>query len=368
MAALATITAAEDLGLLHWGSPAQPDLFGAAGDPRHLQLAALRERLVRFASGLSREKDFSVAAWAGHPIGVEVGELSAASMAGLARAVVDHGSALFVDSGAFGVFMRQLRGTACAPLDFHQVLARYDALLDAIADYNVAEERIVPPLLVMPDVVDDQLGSIALIRQHREWIRAACFFSGVSRPIIPIQRGPLPLAEAYRQLVDIVESDLWVAGIPSNAAAITPLEFTAFLADARPKAVHILGALADSRLNPRVSQILDSGIADQLEITSDGNPLRSIIIRRGQGADDRRAALAAKLGRRARLRELNVILDRHGGHEGVRARLVGADPDARRRLVLLLADLADAPPDVVAARYGVPFGRKLFIQEFKHAA
>lgn len=368
MAALATITAAEDLGLLHWGKPAQPDLFGAAGDDRHLKLAALRERLVRFASGLSREKDFSVAAWAGHAIGVEVGELSPSAMVGLARAVVDHGAALFVDSGAFGVFMRQLRGTACAPLDFHQVLARYDTLLEAIADYNVAEERIRPPLLVMPDVVDDQIGSIELIRRHRQWIRAACSFSGVSRPIIPIQRGPLPLAEAYRQLVDIVESDLWVAGIPSNAAAITPSEFTTFLAIARPKAVHILGALADSRLNPRLSQILDSGIADQLEITSDGNPLRSIIIRRGQGADERRAALAEKLGRRARRRELGIILARHGGHEGVRARLAGANPDARRRLILLIADFAEAPPEVIAARYGMPFGHQPFTREFKHAA
>lgn len=367
MAALAPKIAGEDLDLLHWGRPEQPDLFGAGGDPRHLALAALRERMVRFASGLSRINDFSVAAWAGHAIGVEVGELSEAAMRALARVVVDYGTPIFVDSGAFGVFMRQLRGGTCAPLDFDQVLSRYDDLIEAIGEYNVAEERIVPPLLVMPDVVDDQLASIDLIRKHSQWIRAGCFYTGLSRQIIPIQRGPLPLAEAYRRLVEIVGDDRWTVGVPSNAAAITPQEFTAFLAEAKPPSVHILGALADSRLNPRLSQILDSGIADTVTITADGNPLRSIIIQRGQGAEGRREALRAKLGRRARRRELRLILADYGGHEGVRARLSEGDDDARRRLILLLSDFSDAPPHVVAARYGVAFPHHQH-QELRRAA
>jgi len=326
----------------------------------------LRERVIRFASGLSRINDFSVAAWAGHPIGVEVGELSAAAVRELARVIVDFGAATFIDSGAFGVFMRRIRGGACAPLDFNQVLARYDQLLDAIADYNVAEDRIIPPLLVMPDVVDDQLASIELIREHRAWVSTACAFTGVCRPIIPIQRGPLPLAEAYRRLTDIVGSSHFSAGIPSNAAAITPEEFTAFLSEARPEAVHILGALAESRLNPRLRQILDSGIAEHLTVTADANPLRSVIVSRGQGASARRALLAEKLGRRARQLELARILHDLGGHEGVRARLAASGEDARRRLVGLISDFSDVPADVVAERYGVAV--QTYSQEFKHAA
>lgn len=367
MSAQAAIAASKDLGFLHWGAPLQPDLFGAVGDQRHLAMAALRDRLTRFASGLSRINDFAVTAWAGHAIGVEIGELSRAAMHELARVIVDYGTPTFIDSGAFGVFMRQIRGRACTPLDFHQVLARYDEVLDAIGDYNAAEERVTPPLLVMPDVVDDQLGSIELIRAHRDWISAACAFTGVCTPIIPIQRGPLSLADAYRSLTDIVGSDSFVVGIPSQAAAISPREFTAFLADARPRGVHILGALADSRLNPRLSQILDSGVADDLAITADGNPLRSIIIQRGQGADARRDALARKLGRRARRKELVLILADLGGHEGVRARLAAGDADARRRLLGLISDFSDVPPDVIARRYGAPVP-SLEQMEFRHAA
>lgn len=367
MAVLSTISASEDLGLLHWGPAQQPDLFGQGGDRRHLAMAALRDRLVRFASGLSRINDFTVTAWAGHAIGVEIGELSRAAMRELARVIVDYGTPAFVDSGAFGVFMRQLRGGTCAPLDFDQVLGRYDDLIEAIGDYNIAEERIVPPLLVMPDVVDDQLASIALIRKHSQWIRAGCFYTGLSRQIIPIQRGPLPLAEAYRQLVDIVGDDRWTVGVPSNAAAITPHEFTAFLAEAKPPAIHILGALADSRLNPRLSQILDSGIADDLTLSADGNPLRSIIVERGQGAHARRDALAHKLGRRARRKELALILADLGGHEGVRARLASGDSDARRRLLGLISDFSDVPPEVVAQRYGSTFP-SLVPMEFRDAA
>lgn len=366
MAIHGSASPATDPGLLHWGRPAQPDLFATGGDDDLLAMDALRERMTRFASGLSRVNDFSVAAWAGHAIGVEVGELSAVAVRELARVIVDYGAAAFVDSGAFGVFMRRIRGVACQPIDFHQVLARYDQLLNAIADYNIAEERIVPPLLVMPDVVDDQLASIELIREHRGWVGAACAFSGVCQPIIPIQRGPLSLAEAYRRLTEIVGSSNWSAGIPSNAAAISPDEFTAFLAEVQPKAVHILGALADSRVNPRLRQILDSGIADRLTITADANPLRSVIISRGQGASTRKALLTEKLGRQARQRELARILADLGGHEGVRARLAASGDDARRRLIGLIADFSDVPADIVAQRYGADLNDHL--PEYRHAA
>jgi hypothetical protein len=337
----------------------QVDLFAFGGDPRRDALEALKKRVTKYASGLSRTKDFATTAWAGHGVGVEIGEMSDDAMRELARVVVDYRTPAFVDSGAFGVFMRGLKrenvegGGQVEGLDFDSILARYDTLLDMIQDYNEAEESVPPPLLVMPDVVGDQLASLALIHKHRDYVRATAQFRGVARPIIPIQRGPLPMAEAYRRLVDMLGTDDFIVGVPSNAAAVTPEEFTAFLREAKPRAVHILGAFADSRLTPRLNQILDSGIADQVEVTADANPLRSIIIEKGQTGPERRATLADKLGESARAKELEQVIRRHGGVEAMRAHYDAADGDRQRRMVGLISDLSGEDEGEVLKLYGL---------------
>lgn len=333
------------------GVPTQPGLFDEASDQRLAAFARLDQKLTRYASGLSRPRDFIAAARAGHPIGVEVGELSGAAVVTLASVIVDYGIPCFVDSGAFGVFRRGLRGGPVQPLDFDQVLACYDRILDAVEDYNSAEEATPPPLMVMPDIVDDQIGSLTLIRHHRAWIRAACQFTGVCLPIIPIQRGPHTLAEVYEEITQTLGSDGFCVGIPTNSAAISPDDFVTFLRTARPKAVHVLGALADSRLAPRLNQIIDSGLADSLRISADGNPLRSVIIRKGQGAEGRRQAISERLGRASRLQELRDYLVARGGHEGVRAELANAPPQVRDRTIALISDLSGASIQTVETRY-----------------
>jgi len=324
------------------------DLFAAGGDPRQDALQRLKARVTQFASGLSRMRDFGPAAWAGHPVGVEIGEMSSAALAELARVIIDYRTETFVDSGAFGVFMRGLRGGPCTPLDFDQVLSRYDHLLDLIDDYNAAEDDHPPPLLVMPDIVGDQLASLDLIVKHRVWVRGACWGTGVSRPIIPIQRGPLAPSEVYARLVGVLGTDEFIVGIPSNAAAFSPREFTEFLRQARPRAVHILGAFAPSRLTPRLTQILDSGLSESLEVSADANPLRSIIIERGQGAQTRRDRLVERLGKGARRRALLDFVNELGGPSGLHAHLAGACDDRRRRVIALISDLSGlSRPEVV---------------------
>lgn len=331
------------------------DLFDGLADPRHATLLSLRRRLLRFASGLSRTKDFAPAAWAGHAIGVEIGELSSATINALARVIVDYKVPAFVDSGAYGVFRRGLRALgAVKALDFPTVLARYDDILDAIADANPAEEAVPAPYIVMPDVVGDQAASFELIRAHATYARAACAFRGVSRPIIPIQRGPLPMATVYSRLTDLLGSDDFIVGVPSNAEAVTPAEFVAFLSAARPRAVHILGAFADSRVTPRLNQVLDAGLGDTIEVSSDANPLRSIIIARGQGAAGRHDALVAHLGRASRLAALADFVDECGGYAGLLQRLAASSSDQRRRDLRFIAQTTGADPHAVETAFPRP--------------
>lgn len=310
--------------------------------------------ITRYASGLSRANDFVAAAWAGHGVGVEIGEISAAALLELARVIVDYNTPSFVDSGAFGAFQRRLRDAGDVPaINFDVVHRGYDQLQLAIGDYNLAEEPAPPPLFVMPDVVGDQAASLALAKRHRAYIGATIAFRGVSRALIPIHTGQLTLSEAFDHLAGLLGSDDFVVGIPSNAVAVAPRDFTEFLQVSRPKAVHILGAMASSRLMPRLAQIVDSGLAEDIEVSADANPLRSVIIARGQGASGRRQALARELGVRARRDELISYVNAAGGLAALRAAYRSAAPARRARIVGLLSDLGGEGEGEVLGRFAL---------------
>jgi hypothetical protein len=328
----------------------QPDLFGDGGDERFSAQRRLLRSVRRYASGLSRPNDFTTVAWAGHGIGVEAGELSSHAITQLARCVVDYRADLFVDTGAYGAYRRAVRGAPPVAIDFARVFTVYDRLLQAIADANEAEVRLPAPLLVMPDVVTDQIASLALVAEHAAYVRAAVQFSGVCRAVIPLHSGPHSLAHVYHRLVDLLGSDDWIVGLPTNAAAVSPAEFTDFLRAARPRSVHLLGAFADSRLIPRLNQALDAG-HPSLALSADGNPLRSIIVERGQGRSARHEALRFKLGRSARACELASWLAHLGGETGLAAAYHRASPDDKARIVGLIADLSDCEPAAARRRF-----------------
>ena len=261
----------------------------------------LMGRMRRYASGLSAIGDLSSGGRAAggaklRGVGVDVGELSANGIETLANAIVNQQAAAFVDSGAFGAFRRGLKSGTVTPMDFDAILAKYDRILEAISDANPAEMRAGDdypmPLMVMPDIVGDQAGSIELARKYKAWIATEAM-ARLMRPIVPIQIGDLTMAEAYAQVVEILGTDNFIVGIPSNEKAVSNAEFTQFLRDARPKAVHILGAASDRKLAPRLRSIIEAGMADTLEVTADASPIRSAIMRavqqgakRGQAIED----------------------------------------------------------------------------------
>nr|WP_280971304.1 LPD1 domain-containing protein [Cupriavidus gilardii]WDE72566.1 hypothetical protein [Cupriavidus gilardii] len=281
----ATREAADFVRRAMWAPAAAEENAEDDGGP-DARVRALQERVTRFASGMSRVKDFHPAARAEHGIGVDIGELSDTALRELADRIVNMRARVFVDSGAFGLFKRGLKSGNTRPMNFDAVLSRYEQLQQYIADANAVEERVTPPMLVMPDVVGDQAASLELVRHYRDWIQVETEFR-VSRPVVPLQRGDLSLSEAYAQVVKVLGTDRFIVGIPSNAAAITPEEFIAFLNECKPKAVHILGALADSRLAPRLQQIVEAGLDGDIEVSADANILRSKILTKHAPAERR---------------------------------------------------------------------------------
>ncbi|WP_262267109.1 MULTISPECIES: hypothetical protein [Microvirga] len=267
--------------------------------------------LVIFASGMSRIGDLEAGAFVwknlkSRGIGVEAGELSSTAIEAIAEAVILHKTQIFVDSGAFSEFKRSLKGASrpqpiicdlfsdeterllagCPTVDFTRVWQRYECIKATIAYFlngdsgidgsATPDEPDYPrPLFVMPDVVGNQSVSIALVERYRSWILEE-INQDQSIPIIPIQVGDLTLAQAYARIVEILDSDRWVVGIPSNEKAVTPDELRDFIRQSRPSRVHFLGAASSKTLEPKLRILADVG-HDPSHLTADANICRSSV-------------------------------------------------------------------------------------------
>lgn len=233
--------------------PRTPDLFDHA--PTGPKLA------IAFRSGMSRSKDFWAAADAGAAIGVVAGELSiGAIMHGVAR-FMRKGGELFIDSGAFA----ELK-TGVVP-DFDKVLSIYESISDDADLYQFSRANLY---IVAPDKVGDQLVTLERIAQHgariRALIHAGCMV------IVPIQRGTIPAAEMLDQVADILGTRLFVAGIPSNKAALSIAECATLNHDR----FHILGRVQMNQDQAARLHALTTHCAHP-HITADANWLRGRI-------------------------------------------------------------------------------------------
>lgn len=220
--------------------------------------AAIR---IAFRSGMSRSKDFWGAAQASAAVGVVAGELSLALyMLGIPRYLGDGGN-LFIDSGAFSELKDGI-----AP-DFNRVLDIYEMIADAadVYDYSLSQLYVVSP-----DKVGDQLATLERMAQYKDRIKAL-IAAGV-RMIVPIQRGSMPATEMLARVAAILETDRFVAGIPSCKEALSIEECRQL----KHHAYHILGRV---QMNPEQHARLQA-LGDEnpnVEITADANWLRSRI-------------------------------------------------------------------------------------------
>ena len=265
--------------------------------------AIISRELVRFASGMSRLGDLASGTWATSAgrhfgVGVDVGELSSRGMREIARAVVDWGNQVFIDSGAFSLFRRNQREDGLVKsLDFDKVLERYATVMDLVGERDRAEENKGRILFVMPDIVGDQAGSIALATRYKDWIKS---HAGSDRfqAIVPIQRGELSLAESYERIVAAVGTDKFIVGIPSNEKAVTQEDLREFLNKAKPERVHFLGALSDKALAVKIAAIARAGI-EAPQVSADANLLRSTLYGKQPEGMTRREAVIDTLERKA---------------------------------------------------------------------
>lgn len=197
---------------------AQTDMFSF--DP-----SAEAQRVRRYFSGV-----LSPAIWTGYqaagvPLCVAVTDMGQAALA----RVVAHAAAggeLLVDSGAY-----RFRNDP-AEMPWGWVLHGYREILAS---------SVVQQAVILPDVVGDQVATLAVLAAHGPSVLALC--GGVHTALLPVQRGPLSLPDFVAAAREVL--GCWPGGIavPSAAAALDPRELARLgeLDEEMPRRVHVLG-------------------------------------------------------------------------------------------------------------------------------
>jgi N12 class adenine-specific DNA methylase len=245
------------------------------------------EQPLKFVSGMSAPGDFTKLFGRGKNVGISVLELSKPSIPKIAQQLADTpGAYLFVDSGAFSVHMGNVREADAAEKEGRQPAepARldHDATMRRYADLELALSKASDGqamgrmFLVMPDVVGDQAASLRLVEEYAENIKGFGL-----QAIIPLQSGDLTLTEAYEQMMRHLGMDPGsdispIIGIPTAEMAASNEELTALLRKYGDNihGVHVLGAIADSTLQPRLDAIKAAGYDGN--VSADANRLRSM--------------------------------------------------------------------------------------------
>lgn len=203
------------------GAAMNADLFGAPEVP-----------LTIYRSGSSARWDFLGYRFASSPVGITATELSPRVIPYVIE-YLNEGGQVFLDSGAFGRFRKG------KSLDFEaEVFPIYEQIIEATSNPDHL-------LLVAPDIVGNQAGSLALQASHVERLQRWCLCK--AHVIFPIQEGHANPVEAYTSIRKLLEGLPFVVGIPSNAMCWSINDVVRFAAEVHPYRMHLLGLSASVR-------------------------------------------------------------------------------------------------------------------------
>ena len=212
---------------------------------------------ISFRSGMTNISDFFGCIDANQPIGVVAGKLTTLQAVQSLPRYLDRGGKVFIDSGAFTAFRTK------EPMDWPKVLGRY-SIISELTDHP---ENL---FVVSPDCVGDQHGTLALTQGWRDHILKLIQYG--THVIIPLQCGTLPAQAMIEHIAQILGTRNWIAGIPSNKAAMSVEE----CATLSHNQFHILGRVTlNSEQDLRLKALRRNN--PSAFISADANWLRSHI-------------------------------------------------------------------------------------------
>ena len=225
--------------------------------------------ILCFCSGASAPADLRGLARVLAPAGVSLPELSAPTLEELIQ--LGHLPwPLFVDSGAFSEV--EVDGTGrlvvVAPIEEQAWHARLAVGLRIAVAFGARA------WVVAPDCVGDQVETLVRLRRHRDEV--AAIRAAGARVVVPLQRGSLSTAAFEEATSEALGFDDFVRAIPGNKDAMPTAELGAYLATARPKAVHLLGIGPRNHRLPTLHALCQRLVPDA-ELSCDSNGLAALV-------------------------------------------------------------------------------------------
>ncbi len=175
--------------------------------------------------------------------------------------------------------------TIVAPISHDEWLRRlgaYSRLADALGRHVYC---------VAPDCVAHQPETLDRLRLYAEQVRQLA--EKRAQIIVPVQKGALSMAAAWTASLEILGAGEWIAGVPMKKDATKLEELVAFVREARPERLHLLGLGPSS---PAFRETLDAvrRASPGIEITCDSVLLRRLVGRTNGPGGGPRAVTAAQ--------------------------------------------------------------------------
>lgn len=209
-----------------------------------------------FRSGMSSKSDLRGAIDAGVPVGVVAGHLTTGQIVMTLPRYLDAGGRVFIDSGAFTT---ERTGDL---LDWSRIIGIYETIAELT-------DRPANLYVVAPDKVGDQKETLELLQRHEPRLHNLLAM-GVQL-IVPLQRGLLPASMMLAAVQDIFKSNRFIAGIPSNKAAMSIDECRSL----KHHSFHILGRVqANASQADRIDALMANN-PSATTVSGDANWLRS---------------------------------------------------------------------------------------------
>jgi hypothetical protein len=215
-----------------------------------------------YASGASGPSDLMALSKTGFDVGISAAKW-AFGIKEVSRVLAETSHVkLFVDSGAFSEVSFGPDGPSWPDPITH------DRWLDILEIYDGLAEQFGKRLLfVGPDKVGSQAGTMKRIRRYAADIKRIAETG--ARPMYALQPGPLPAAQFFDEILEVV-GPCFVVGIPSVDAA-TPTRAVEEFLKARGKYIPQIHFLGLGPTNPRVDELfrLVKKYAPQAQISQD---------------------------------------------------------------------------------------------------
>lgn len=204
-------------------------LLRAPGCWASLRRAALAP-VVYYASGANHQGEILGFAKGGVDIGVSAPKLEKDAEHALVHAAQRYGTRCLFDSGAFS----EVEMTPAGPRAVAEISDR------AWRERLAAALRAAGPHLavVAPDRVGDQAVTLARMKRYASQVRQLA--AAGAQVVVPVQRGPLPRAQFFAAALDALGQE-GIPALPMNKDATPTRDLLAFLEEARPQALHLLG-------------------------------------------------------------------------------------------------------------------------------